>query len=76
MARTGTGVIPAGAVEHFVSYPALTSDSFVGVTLTSDPGDIAGGASVECIHKNPGYGFTVELTNATQNSINFDYIVS
>lgn len=76
IARTDTGTIPAGSPEFYVADPTVGTTSMVEVCLTSDPGDMAGNAALEAIHKIPGYGFIIELLAMPLNEISFDYLIS
>lgn len=75
-ARTGSGTIPADTEDYYVTAPTVATDSMIDVMLTSNPGDVAGGAAVEVVYKNAGYGFTIELLAPAQNAVNFDYKIT
>lgn len=56
----GSAVVPAGQESVFVENAAVTGNSHITVTLTTDPGD----RQVSWVDRDPGSGFTVHLTQA------------
>jgi hypothetical protein len=73
--RDGTGTIPSGVRSYAVTAAGVLATSFIHVTLTSDPGEVAGGAVLQSVTKSVGTGFTIQLTNATQFDTTFDYML-
>jgi hypothetical protein len=59
-ATAGSAVIPAGQNRVSVANPAVTADSHISVTLTSDPGP----RQLEWVSRRPGVGFKVQLTSS------------
>ena len=75
MARTGNGTIPAGEESVYVTDGTVALDSFIGVTLTTNPSQAAGGAEVEWVKKQRATGFYLYLSNPVQTATDFDYYI-
>jgi len=73
--RTGNAAIPAGKNHVTVSDGTVGANSIVLVCLTSDPGDVAGGAVVQAVETTAGTGFKIYLTNAVIGETTFDYFI-
>jgi len=67
----GDGVVPAKAGSTALSNSAVTADSHVTVTFTSDPG----AASVAWVERQPGTGFIVHLSSRPRWNVPFTYLI-
>jgi hypothetical protein len=56
----GSAVVPAGKNSVFVANSAVTEQSHISVTFTSDPGS----RSVAWVERDPGNGFTLHMSSA------------
>jgi hypothetical protein len=59
----GSGAVPAGQQSVAVSNPAVTAESHITVSLTSNPGN----RQVRWVERDPGTGFTVHLVPTPPN---------
>jgi hypothetical protein len=82
VAKTGTGTIASGKDHKKVTDAAFVSaTNVIFVALTSNPGDIAGGAVVEWVDisgaslATPTTDFVVWLRTTAQKKTTFDYII-
>jgi hypothetical protein len=67
----GAGAVRARMNAATVANPAVTADSHITVTFTSDPGS----ASVAWVERKPGTGFIVHLSSGPHRKASFTYLI-